>query len=117
MPTTPVPGDRSPRRVLQVGPLKPSLSETLRITYDAGAGTVDTWDTATEPGWAAYVPSTIDGSLRSACATTAASADPASPGNTADTRNPARGSAGGAGVATGAGGAGAWVGADSLFYS
>lgn len=35
MPTTPVPGDRTPRRVLQVGPLKPSLSETLRNTYDA----------------------------------------------------------------------------------
>src|SRR5688500_17450862 len=35
VPTTPVPGDRSPRRVLQVGPLKPSLSDTLRSTYDA----------------------------------------------------------------------------------
>jgi lactate dehydrogenase-like 2-hydroxyacid dehydrogenase len=32
---TPVPDDRSTRRVLQVGPLKPSLSETLGAEYDA----------------------------------------------------------------------------------
>lgn len=35
MTPTPVPDDRSTRRVLQVGPLKPSLSETLRAEYDA----------------------------------------------------------------------------------